>query len=358
MSSEFNDILSAHYKSRGYVRKSETVYSGGTLRQHTVYYKPDDGTGTRVTSINGKNYVEVVVSEDPAVQYMNDPEFAETVNSYLISKGYTIDENGNVSRVLRPESTRTTGGIDSSSIITFDEFFDKEKDEIYGLTNEISKATLDIIANRTSMSLDSRNRLMPVVTLPEGSDLERVAIYDAAMRMAGMASAITTAQLRKDRTLEDTVRESEITSVSAPVVEAICDQAAMPDGTYDPSKVRRDLLESVAYSLGLRFDGTSKSLAERDRKIVELCALTMQVNSGRGRYSYFRIDSDPRSSEPSESSKGPKDRISDPFVIVRAERTPDGTLIIKKEFVQGAGEETITASSEKEMLILELFSDA
>lgn len=349
-SSEFNDILSAHYKSRGYVRKSETVYSGGTLHQHTIYYKPDDGTGKPVTTINGKNYVEVGVSEDPAVQYMNDPEFAETVNSYLISKGYTIDENGNVSRVLRPESTRTTGGIDNSSMITFDEFFDKEKDEIYGLTNEISKATLDIIANRTSMSLDSCNRLMPVVTLPEGSDLERVAIYDAAMRMAGMASAITTAQLRKDRTLEDTVRESEITSVSAPVVEAICDQAAMPDGTYDPSKVRRDLLESVAYSLGLRFDGTSKSLAERDRKIVELCALTMQVNSGKGRYSYFRIDSDPRSSEPSESSKGPKDRISDPFVIVRAERTPDGTLVIKKEFVQGAGEETITASSEKEML--------
>ena len=251
-----------------------------------------------------------------------------------------------ITKVTRTNAPKqSTSGIDEDTRVSFDRFLEDNKDEVSRLTNRISRATLDILCNREKLSVDDRVSVMDIVNLPENADMETTAVYDAAMRLAGFSRAISTMQLRADRSVEQTLKDSACSLVSAPVAEAVARQAMKPDGTVDFRAVQRELLESIAYSLGLSFDGTREGLEKRDRKIAELCVLASQVSKGKGDRAYFRMYYDPRKVDTRMTDGG--------SVIVEARLNKDGKWEVKDRFVQEGGEKefSVTGNSLDELLV-------
>lgn len=248
----------------------------------------------------------------------------------LAARGLSREEGGpyDVVDMDRRQFARVgeDGRIDDSSRIGFDDFYEKYGKDGAGadgkrirkgvdtLTHEIAVAAMDILTNRAGISVSDRRMPATLVQLPDNADFEQTAVYDAAMQLSGMRGMSTVQQIRSDRTLDQMMQEGSIAHVSAPVLSAIAAQAARPDGTWDASQVESGLLETVAYSFGLRFDGTERGLNERNRKIVGIATLadTMQDPN----VAWFRLYDDVRSEDR---------RVRDgAFVLVKAERTGDG----------------------------------
>ena len=218
------------------------------------------------------------------------------------------------------------GRIDDSSRIGFDDFYEKYGKDGVGadgerirkgvdtLTHEIAVAAMDILANRAGISVSDRRMPATLVQLPDNADFEQTAVYDAAMQLSGMRGMSTVQQIRPDRTLDQMMQEGSIAHVSAPVLSAIVAQAARPDGAWDASQVESGLLETVAYSFGLRFDGTERGLNERNRKIVGIATLASTMQDPN--VAWFRLYDDVRREDR---------RVRDgAFVLVKAERGGDG----------------------------------
>ena len=223
------------------------------------------------------------------------------------------------------------GSIDESSRIGFDEFYEANKEDaktgavtrkgVDSTTVDIARATLDLLANRSGVSLSARGASAQVVEMPDSAEWRKLAVYNAAMELSGFRGMISTKQLRKDRTLEQTMRDSAHSRVSSAVMKAVARQAMNPDGTYDPSKVDTRLLETVAQGLGLQFDGTEKGLAKRNAKAVELSIYTASMDDPNVRFFAVYGEEDVEN-----------ERVRDGAVVYLRAAFRDGKWVCSSEF--------------------------
>ena len=245
---------------------------------------------------------------------------------------------------------REDGTIDDSSAIGFDEFYEKyAKDSfdsdgrlarkgIDSCTRDIATATLDILTNRTNLTYEGRKLAANAVQLPDDSDLYNLATYNMAMALSGMTGMIATEHIRRDRSLDQTVKDSSVMHIPAAVTQAIARQALNPDGTWDVSRVDPRLLETVAYTFGFRFDGTAEGLTARNRRAVEIAVLSEEARTPG--VEYFRLYEDPRTADT---------RVSDGAYVLFRARWDGSQWVASETFSQSGDADLIRAGTLEEL---------
>lgn len=152
--------------------------------------------------------------------------------------------------------------------ISFDDFAKVHEKAVDAARDEIALATADLLTNRMSTRLDDNNQVLPVVRLPGKSEILPLAIYESALRMAGFPlQAIRTQRLNEDVPIDVLLESSAAGRANMDVAHYIASRRA----ANQPVDGRA--YESLANSLGFRFDGTEADLARRNRHIDLICDL-------------------------------------------------------------------------------------
>ena len=181
-------------------------------------------------------------------------------------------EDGSVSFVRFDEAA---GAFDQDSAVSASDFYESHRDAVDRTAEKLAVATADILTRRLTKSFDADMRILNMVRLPASSDMVDAAIYDCALHMIGGQNLAYVQNIDGEVPLREAIYSSSVGRVSMPVV----DYLARFDSVDHPDLDRR-ALESVAWSLNLRFDGTAAGLAERDRKILNMAKLATMLDRG------------------------------------------------------------------------------
>ena len=243
----------------------------------------------------------------------------------IVARSHGFDGVGSDGRLIKYAKDKGDHGEFDTEAPTAADFYAQNKDEIDKVTERIALATADIYSNRLTMSMGTEG-LVPVVRLPsfsrpehgrktpEVDAIEDHVIYTAALQMANMSKVVTAVRADGKVPVDALVSEQAAANVNMDIVRYIAEQSmAAGTGKPDLSLVDRRALESVAKALNLRFDGTEKSLAERDEYILKLCVQANELSDPNVAYFTAPVlrDVDPR------LSCGTR-------VTVRAVRTAEG----------------------------------
>lgn len=193
--------------------------------------------------------------------------------------------------------------------ISFDDFDKNNKEAVDATRDNIALATMDILTNRTTSRTDDYQQVLSVVRLPGKSEILPIALYESALRMAGFS--------QKDI---HTQRLSEDTPINVLLDSSAAGRANMDVAHYVASRRAANLpvdgraYESLANSLGFRFDGTEKDLARRNRHINLICDL---LEFGRDEGAHWFAKEVPVNSADSRFDR-------DGRILKLVRRTPDG----------------------------------
>lgn len=176
---------------------------------------------------------------------------------------YAVDKDGNVSFYKLSQDGKS---VDESTVVAADEFARRHEREVKRAHDRIVAATVSLLTRGLTKSDDARRRLMASVRMKADSELLDASIYSAAMHMIGQESLVHRVQLDGVTPLAEVMRGRSIGRTNMKVVDYIASKASADE-------VDARAFESVAQTVGFKFDGTEKGYAERNAKIFRLAKL-------------------------------------------------------------------------------------
>ena len=189
---------------------------------------------------------------------------------------YTVGDDGSV---MFGKVDEAAGKFTEGTEVPASEFYESHRDLVDQTHEKLAIATADILTRRLTKSFDADMRILNMVRLPASSDILDAAIYDAALHMIGGQNLAYVQSIDGNVPLADAIYSSSVGRVNMKVVDYIAGFSSVKDPNLD-----RRALESVAWSLGLRFDGTEESLAKRDEKIFSMAKLATMLDRGETRH--------------------------------------------------------------------------
>ena len=189
---------------------------------------------------------------------------------------YFVADDGAVSFAKVDEET---GRFVEGAEVSAADFYESHRELVDETHEKLAVATADILTRRLTKSFDADMRILNMVRLPASSDVLDAAIYDCALHMIGGQNLAYVQSIDGGVPLADAIYSSSVGRVNMKVVDYIAGFSSAGDPGLD-----RRALESVAWSLGLRFDGTEEGLAKRDEKIFAMAKLATMLDRGDVRH--------------------------------------------------------------------------
>lgn len=241
---------------------------------------------------------------------------------------YSVDDSGNVSFY---KLTRDGSSIDESTIVSADEFYNKNKKAVDRAHDRLVAATVSLLTRGLTKSDNAARRLLASVQMKTDSELLDASIYSAAMHMIGQENLVHRVRVDGRKPLAQIMRGHTVGDTNMQVVDYIASKA-------DVSDVNPMAFESVAHSIGFKFDGTEAGLKARNDKIFRMAKLAnMLTRTGVKHFSKAIVEDEEESRTSSNGVSTLRARLNkDGSYTIDLGLSPDGSP--KNEIVKDSAE--------------------
>ena len=258
----------------------------------------------------------------------------QAILQYARENGYeyvTRDKDG---KEIAPEFYKVNedGSFDESSVLTAEQMEENARtrdeagnivtDGIAKLADDIAAATVNLMSRRVTRTEYAKSALLRLARLPQNFDGVSLATVESALALCGQERLANVIEADGTTPLKDLVSGSGVARVNMDVVSYIATKDKVED--VDPRAI-----ESVAQSMGMRFDGSEEGLKKRNAEVYRLARLANATRNENIMYfsaSTAKIeDWDPRVN-------------SGNAFLVKAERLADGSYVLKTNIDSETGE--------------------
>lgn len=158
--------------------------------------------------------------------------------------------------------------------ISVDKIYDEFKDEVDRAHEDITLATIDLMTRHLTRPADAQAKLLALARLPQNFPNLSHAVYESALALVGNETVAHAYQVTRNGLPLLAQLEGASSKVNMDVVAYL----AQFD-RYDDEHIDQRAYESVAHALGESFEGTEKSLTERNRRIHRLARIANAVDN-------------------------------------------------------------------------------